>query len=341
MLTDDQIKEIRSYIENSKNPLFLFDDDPDGLTAYLLLKKHYKKGVGVCVKASPNSGIVYSAAVSRHKPDLAVILDKPILDQEIIDEMNVPIVWIDHHQPVKREGVRYYNPMNGEKPDNRCTSYWAYRVVEDNEWVAVVGIIGDWQMPEKSILKKFEYADKLGDGTTPPELMFNSEYGKMVKIFSFAMKGTTESTNECIEVLEKINDPMEILEQTTPNGRLIYEKFKNNNKDYELLLGDALSQKIDGNVFVYTYPGIDRSFTGMLANELLHKIPHEVIILGREKDGDVRMSLRSRDRPILPVLKKILEVINGHGGGHAQACGASVKMEDFPKFVEMISKEFS
>lgn len=341
MLTEEQIKEIRGYIEKSKNPLFLFDDDPDGLTSYLLLKKHYKKGVGVCVKASPNSGVVYTAAVNRHKPDLAVILDKPFLDQEIINDMNVPIVWIDHHQPIKREGVRYYNPMIENDTDNRSTSYWAYRIVEENEWLAVVGIIGDWQMPEEKILKNFEYREMLGNGKTPPELMFDSEYGKLIKVFSFIMKGTTEITNKSIELLEKINDPMEILEQSSANGKLIYERFEKNNREYEKLLNDALSQKDNSNVLVYTYPGGDRSFTGTLANELLHRMPNEIIILGREKDGDMRMSLRSKDRAILPVLKKVLEVIEGHGGGHLQACGASVKMEDFPKFVELIKKGFS
>ena len=38
--------------------------------------------------------------------------------------------------------------------------------------------------------------------------------------------------------------------------------------------------------------------------------------------------------------EKVLEVIDGHGGGHANACGASVKMEDFPEFVKLIKKEF-
>ena len=40
MLTDAQIQEIRGFLEKAENPLFLFDDDPDGLTSYLLLKKH-------------------------------------------------------------------------------------------------------------------------------------------------------------------------------------------------------------------------------------------------------------------------------------------------------------
>ena len=340
MIKESEIKEIRSFLEKAENPLFFFDDDPDGLTSYLLLKKHYKKGHGVCIKASPNSSGVYYAAVSKHKPDLVVILDKPLINQEIIDLINTPIVWLDHHQPVERKGVNYYNPMNGEKPDNRPTCYWAYKVVEENEWVAVAGIIADWHVPEKEIVDKFGYKKLLGGYKTPPELLFESEYGKIVKILSSALKGTTESMNDCVESLEKINNPMEILERTSPNGKKLFDKFEKINKEYQVLLDDALSKKEDGAVFVYTYPGGKNSYTGGLSNELLYRVANEVVIVGREKDGEVRMSLRSKKKPILLVLKRALEEVEGYGGGHANACGASVKMDDFPRFLKFIRKEF-
>tara|TARA_Y100000310_G_scaffold167429_1_gene167175 strand:+ start:469 stop:1500 length:1032 start_codon:yes stop_codon:yes gene_type:complete len=340
MLVESQIKEIRVFLEKAENPLFFFDDDPDGLTSYLLLKKHYRKGRGVCIKASPNASGVYYAAVSKHKPDLVVILDKPVIDQEIIDLINVPIVWIDHHQPLERDGVNYYNPMVGDKPDNRPTCYWAYKVVEDNEWIAVAGIIADWHVPEKEIVDKFKYKKMLGNYKEPPKFLFESDYGKIVKILSYSLKGSTENMNNCIEAWENVNDPMEIFEQTTPEGKMIYEKFEKINKGYELLLDDALSQEKEGDVFVYTYPGGKHSYTGGLSNELVYKLANDVIIVGREKDGDVRMSLRSKKKPISPVLKKALEEVEGYGGGHANACGASVKMDDFPKFVKLIKEEY-
>ena len=79
----------------------------------------------------------------------------------------------------------------------------------------------------------------------------------------------------------------------------------------------------------------------MVANELLHFHPDKVIIVGRERDGEVRMSLRgSGDNVILPKLKKALESVNGYGGGHEYACGAAVKKDDFPKFAEDFKKLF-
>lgn len=340
MLTDSQILEIRGFLERAENPLYFFDDDPDGLTAYLLLKKKYKKGHGTCVKSSPKSEIVYSAAYRKHKPDLVVILDKPKMSQEALDEFNVPVVWIDHHQLVERDGVNYYNPMAGESPDNRPTSYWAYRVVEENEWIALIGIIGDWNVPEKDIVEKFNYPELLSDAKTVEEMMFDTEFGKLIKIFSFVMKGSNESMDDCINGLEEIDDLKDILEKKSEMGKVILEKYERLNKEYEALLKSALEQEGEGEVYVYTYVEDRNSFTGNLSNELLHKLKSEVIIIGREKDGDFRLSLRSKGKPIRPILNRALEEVGGYGGGHDMACGASVKVQDFPKFIEIIKREY-
>ena len=128
-------------------------------------------------------------------------------------------------------------------------------------------------------------------------------------------------------------------EELVENGKLVYEKYEKMNKEYEELLEDALSQD-EEEVYVYTYVEKKNSFTGNLSNEMLHKLKSDVIIIGREASGDVRLSLRSKGKPILPVLKKALEEVEGYGGGHAMACGASVKMHDFPKFVDIIKREY-
>ncbi len=344
MLTETQLEEMRIMLDKAENPLFFFDADPDGLCSYLLLKKHYKKGVGVCLKTSPKNEVVYGAATAKHKPDLVVLLDKPIISQETIDEMNVPILWLDHHPPIERDGVKYFNPMNGDKPDNRCTTYWAYRVTKENPWIAITGIIADWQIPEQDILEHDDsYPELLGptEGKTPPDFLFTTDYGTIVKMFSFAIKGSTDDMNDCIETLEHLTSPKDLLEQTTPEAQSIYEKYEKLNTGYDMLLNEALAQEKDGNVFVYTYPGGTHSYTGGLANELLYKIDADIFVIGREKEGEVRMSVRSKANPILPALRKALDAVNGNGGGHAMACGASVDMDRFSEFITILKKEYN
>ena len=52
----------------------------------------------------------------------------------------------------------------------------------------------------------------------------------------------------------------------------------------------------------------------------------------------MKCSLRAA-HPIVEPLQRALQGINGHGGGHPQACGALVKEEDWERFLENFRKE--
>ena len=112
----DRIREIRTILEDSSNPLFFYDDDPDGLVSYLLLKRKYKKGTGIIIRVRGMHGVdedeLYLRKIEENHPDVVVFLDKPTLNQEIFDKIDVKTkIWIDHHEPVKVKNVIYYNPM--------------------------------------------------------------------------------------------------------------------------------------------------------------------------------------------------------------------------------------
>ena len=44
MLTEKQLKQIKDELDNCQKPLFLFDDDPDGLSSFLVLYRYKKEG---------------------------------------------------------------------------------------------------------------------------------------------------------------------------------------------------------------------------------------------------------------------------------------------------------
>jgi len=98
---------------------------------------------------------------------------------------------------------------------------------------------------------------------------------------------------------------------------------------------------VKGDVYVFTYPPSTTSFTSMLTNEVLFRTKYKVIILGRDKDDEMRLSLRGRDVEILPILQRVLTQVRGYGGGHMFACGAGIKKDDFKNFVELFRKEVS
>jgi len=105
------------------------------------------------------------------------------------------------------------------------------------------------------------------------------------------------------------------------------------------MLKKALKNIEDNKMLLFTYSNT-MSFTGDLSNELLYRFPKKLIIVAREKSGEMKCSLRSSGHvSVSNILKKALVGIDGYGGGHEHACGACIKKEDFTRFVENIRKE--
>ena len=346
MISEKQIEEIRKELKESENPLFFFDDDPDGLCSYLLLRKYIGKGKGVVAKGSATLDVNYIRKIEENSPDKIFVLDKPIISQEFIDKANRRIIWIDHHPIIKREGVKYYNPRTSNN-ENICASYLCYKIIEDNEelkeedlWIAAVGIIADWGIPVFFDELSKRYPDLIANARTEKELLYESEFGKLIKIFSYLLKGKTGDVNKHINILLKMKSPYEILKQESTKGRFVFKTAEKIGKAYNELLEKALKIKAD-KLFVFTYPSGKISFTGELSNELLYKFPGKIILIGREKDGDIRFSLRSDDLIISNILEKALVEIEGYGGGHEFACGGNITKKDWKKFVENLKKEIN
>ncbi len=351
-LTPAEYKAIRDELQASEKPFFLFHDDPDGMVSFQLLKRFAGKGRGMMVKAEPNVNDRFLSAVKSYKPDTLFVLDVALMQQSFVDTVKSElfgvktIVWIDHHQPVKLEGVKYYNPRVHSIHKNPPASYLCYKAVEETSrkdlWLAMVGIVSDWHMPEFADELMKEYPDLLPKKMTAEEALFTTPLGKLGRIFSFMLKGSAIESHACIRALEKVTDPHEILDRTTKEGKFIYNKFKAINDDYENLLEaakKAADESTDKKFLIYTYKS-QQSFSGDLANELLFHYPDRVLVVGRERSDAYMLSFRARHTPVLGPLKKALVGIDGYGGGHENACGGSVKKEDFEKFIEQFKKEF-
>ena len=80
------------------------------------------------------------------------------------------------------------------------------------------------------------------------------------------------------------------------------------------------------------------SFTADLANELTNLYPKKVIIIARNKSGEMKCSLRAKF-PIRGALEKTLVGVEGYGGGHENACGAVIKEDSWNKFLKDFKRE--
>lgn len=345
-ITDTELHEITAAIDAAARPLFLFDDDCDGTTSFVQLYRYKKEGKGVVVKASPIVEEKYVRKVEEYQPDLIVILDKPVVAEGFFDNVSTPIIWIDHHKPqdVRRwPNVRYYNPRIHDDEDNLPISYWSFKLAGGPLWLATVGAVADWHVPD--YLKAFaeEYKDLLPDGYSKVEdLLFkkDSKLGKLVKILNFNLKGTAAETMKSVLVLTRIETPYEILNQTTPRGKYLYKKYARLASTYDALLKRAKKAHDGSNLLLFTYRDDKMSLTSDLSNELLYLFPEQMIIIARKHGGEYKYSLRSAGKyEVATILEEALKGVEGYGGGHIYACGAAVKEEQHERFIKAIRKQ--
>ena len=336
MLTNKQLQQIKEELDNSQNPLFFFDDDPDGLCAFLLLYRYKMEGHGFVVKTHPKLDARSAPKIEQYDADKAFVLDIAKLEQDFIDASKVPVIWVDHHGPYERNNVKYFNPRIIQKDANIPTTYLCYKVVEQDLWIAMVGCIADYYLPDFLNEFKKKYPDLLNDKKTVGDLYFKSKVGTLIKIFSFSLKGKTSDVMKNIKILTRIESPYEILNQETAKGKFIFQRYEKINKLYIDLLDSAVKTAGKEKLLVFTYSEDKMSFTGDLANELLYRFPDRIIMVGRKKDDDVRISLRSKNILLPPILEKSLVGLEGYGGGHEYACGANVKESHFKEFIERI-----
>jgi len=340
-LTEEQIQELKRIFDSCARPVVLFDDDPDGLASFLLIYKHIKEGRGMPVKNAPDMGPEMSQKINDYSPDIVIIVDVPFVNQDFIDKIKAKIVWIDHHPVIKRKGVEYYNPRMNDPDDNRPTSYWIYKVLKKNLWIAMIGIIGDWFLPDQEDLDSFvkEHPDLLSPSIRKPEVaLHDSRLGELIRIISFNLKGKTSDVIKSVKVFTRIKDPYEILDQKTSGGKFIYKKYNRLKETYDELIKGV---KVDpgDKMIVYTYTSPDYSFTKEMSNELIYKHPDKVILVAWEYNGEYKCSFRSTNINLPPIIKKAQEGTTGYGGGHEHAAGACVKTSDFKQFVENVRKQ--
>jgi hypothetical protein len=205
----------------------------------------------------------------------------------------------------------------------------------------MVGMIGDWFMPEDEIKEKFitEFPSLLSPDIKKPEVaLHTTKLGELIRIISFNLKGKASDVIKSVKVLTRVREPAEILEQQTPGGKFIYKKYIKLKEKYDLLL-ETIKVKPKDQLMVFLYKSPDYSFSAEISNELIYKYPDKIILVVWEYGGEYKCSLRSTKICLPPLIEKALEGVTGYGGGHDHAAGACVKITDFNKFVENIRKQ--
>ncbi|MFP4118942.1 MAG: DHHA1 domain-containing protein [Candidatus Woesearchaeota archaeon] len=335
MTEEQDIKLIRQKLEQCARPIFLFDDDPDGLASFLILYRMVRAGKGLPLKGSVIDERMVEK-VNNYFPDLVVILDKAEVSQEFIDKIRSEVVWVDHHEVKKRKGVTYLNPRKEDAERNIATSHYAHKLSGKDLWQTVVGIVSDWQLPEKEILDRFrkEYPGYLpADVDNPAKALFETKVGELARIFSFNLKGKTTDVLSSMKILTRIDNPNDLFEKKNAQARLVMKRYEKHLAEYQKIK-ESVDVNAEDPLLLFTYTDDRNSYTTDLSNELLYEQPEKLILIARQSNGSYKCSLRSNALPVDKILSRVLEEVEGTGGGHEHACGAVIPSENFSDFVE-------
>lgn len=342
MLIKKQIKEIREHLEKAQNPVFFFDNDPDGLCSFLLLQKYVGRGKGVAIKSFPEMTAEYFRKVGELNADYIFILDKPLVSQEFFDEVknfNIPVVWIDHHDVKAKvpNFVHYYNVALNKLKKNEPVTYLCYKITNKKEdlWLAVAGCISDRFVPD--FYSDFEklYPDLSIKSKDAFDIFYKSQIGNIVKMFCFSLKDTISNVVKMIKFLIAVKSPYEVLEESGKNHEM-HLRYKQINKKYQKLIEKAKSIAGENRLLFFQYSG-DLSISADLSNELSYLFPEKIIVV--VYIAGIKGNISVRGKKIRDIIIKSIEGLeNATAGGHEDAVGAQVRVGDLEKFRENIEK---
>jgi len=341
MLTQQQLKEIREHLEKAQSPLFFFDNDADGLASFLLLRRYINRGKGIAIKSFPDLNENYISKLHELNPDYIFVLDKPSISKGFLEEakkMNLPLVWIDHHNVPKPESkeIFYFNTYHNEQT-NEPVAYLSYKATEKKEdsWIAMIGCIGDGFLPDFIEDFKSLYKELWGENIkTAFQALYTTEIGKITKILNFALKDRTSKVVNMIRFLVNVKSPYDILDEE--KAKSILQRFEQINAKYSKLIEKA-KKFAKGKILFFQYGG-ELSLSADISNELSFLYPDKLIVVAYIKGSRSNVSLRWK-KDIRSITIKAIEGLEGAtGGGHEHATGAQVAVEDLEKFKENLMK---
>ena len=335
MLTSKQIEEIKEHLEKAQNPVFFFDNDQDGLCSFLLLQRFIGRGKGVAIKSFPELDESNFRRVKELNADYIFILDKPLVSAEFFEEVakiNLPVVWIDHHEVDLGKLPEFVSYYYSEEP----TTFLAWQVTEkkDDLWLGVAGCIADKFVPSFYPEFKKQYPELAIESEEAFEIFYKSDIGKVSRLFGHGLKDRTTNVVKMLRFLMEAKSPHEVLEESKKNY-LMYRRFDEIEKHIKKLIEKA-SAAIEGDLLFFEYGG-SLSVSSDLSNELSFKFPDKLVVVAYLSGTKVNISARGKN-----VRKRVLKAIEGleraTGGGHECAVGAVVQKKDLEEFKTRLQK---
>lgn len=211
-----------------------------------------------------------------------------------------------------------------------------YQATQKKEdlWIAIAGAIADkFVLPEYSEFKK-QYPELAIDSDDAFDILYRSDIGKISRILGFALKDRTTNVINMLRFLLKVKTPYDVLEENSKNHSM-HSRFAQIDKTYKKFLNKAKESVGKDKIIFFQYGG-DLSISSELSNELSYAFPGRVVIVAYITGVKANISIRGKNIKE-KVLKSIAGLEDSSGGGHKDAVGAKIRVEDLEKFKKKIS----
>jgi len=235
--------------------------------------------------------------------------------------------------------VDYYNPIYNEFKTNEPVASLCYEIANKKEdlWIAVLGCIADKYIPSyyQEFLKN--YPDLGIESENAFDILYGSEIGKIARMVGAGLKDRTMMVMKMVRFLIKVKTPYEVLEEKIENHEM-HKRFDFIDTKLKKYLNKAREEYSGGNLLFFKYSG-EISMSADIANRLSHEFPGIILIVAFIKGSRVNISVRGKN-----VREKILGVLKefplSSGGGHEDAVGAQIDLDQVDEFKKRVEEVF-
>lgn len=377
MTLEKSVENARKLIENSKNPIMFFDTDTDGSCSFIQLKSTFpelKEGYPIS-KDDESQNLAMEKIYDNH--DLVIFFDTPYIIDEFFETIkNKKVLWCDHHIITNKEileknkNIFFLNPMEFDKNDDRCASYWAYKISKnpDNLKWAVIASVADFYLLD-IIIELYETDKKTFKTLFKISEEKREELFEFIKTHKFNDEKVRDKKSYWIQYLtydcglieyktffdilfkfERFDKTQKILKNIAKtdllefksellNGKIgIYEKYQEIMSEYKSVYKKISKVKDDDLIYIEHHDKLV-SYNRQLSEELAYRRKNWKAIFSaytKEKLTFYSCSFRGNNYDVNKMLTSCLKGLNGKGGGHKLASGAIVNKSDFDEFKSRI-----
>ena len=207
---------------------------------------------------------------------------------------------------------------------------------KENIWIAMMGCIADHYLPDFADEFSEIYPEYWKENIKQPfDALYQTEIGRMAQSLGFGLKDSITHVVELQNFLINCTRPDQMLLEAGDNS-YFRNKYSEIREKYDFLLEDA-KKSIKGKILFFEYSG-DLSISADIANELSYLYPKKYIAVAYRKEPMANISIRGKG--VRAVLERVLKRFpQANGGGHEDAVGARIKIEELEQFKAIFEQE--